>query len=127
MNELLLRTHLAFAVPLRIDELRGQPDTTLQRIWTGVRDRLQTGADSMQFGGGTPGDTGRSVGAWTTAFALLALQADGGVDFIGLHWCAIPHCRAASRFDHADDTEPRPRPPPRRPIEDLPDITTWTT
>jgi hypothetical protein len=108
MNELLLLTHLAFAVPFRIDELRDQPDWALEEIRAGLPERLQQRADVAMFGGGRPGEARQYVGALTTALALMALQADGGVDFAGLHWCAIPHCRASSRYDHGDDLGPDP-------------------
>jgi hypothetical protein len=122
----LLHTHLACAVPLRIQELRDQPEWALDQIRATLPERLQQGADAMQFGGGAPGEAALTVGAWTTALALLALQADGGVDFAGHHWCATPNCRAANRYDHADgeDDGTEPDKPPR-PIHDLPDIATW--
>lgn len=115
MNELLLHTHLAMAVPLRIHELRDQPDSALDKIRADLPDRLQQGADAMQFGGGNRGEIGRSIGAWTTGLALMALQAEGGIDFQGMHWCAIPNCRAGSRFEHAVGTEP----------DDPPDLAAW--
>jgi hypothetical protein len=101
LQRVLLHTHLAAMVPLRIQELREEPDWALEQIRAALPDRLQRGADAMQFGGGTQGVAGQSIGAWTTALALLALQAQGGVDFQGMHWCAVPNCRASSRFDHA--------------------------
>lgn len=125
MNAELLLTHLAAAVPLRIDELRDQPDWALEEIRAGLSDRMQKGTDSMLFGGGSKGEVAAAVGAWTTAIALMALQAEGGVDFAGMHWCSIPHCRANRRTDHADDTEPLPAPPPARPVETLPDLATY--
>jgi hypothetical protein len=131
---MLLRTHLAAMVPLRIHELRDQPDWALEEIRAALPDRIQKGADTVQFGGGKRGEAGQSIGAWTTGLAFLALQAEGGVDFQGMHWCAIPHCRAASRFDHADPDwdEPWPSPEPgeptdpsARPVTTLPDLSTW--
>lgn len=129
MNEQLLHTHLACAVPLRIHELQQEPEWVLEQTRSGLLERLQQGADAMQFGSGGDGEAGLAIGAWTTALALLALQAEGGVDFAGLHWCAIPHCRASSRFDHANDGDrpgpPEPDEPPERPVHSLPDLSTW--
>lgn len=112
------------AVPLEIETLRGQPDWALETLRTAVADKLQQGGDTLQFGGA---GAGTAFAAHVRALALLALQAEGGIDFAGLHWCAIRCCRAASRFDHAEDTptsEPPP-PPKSRPITDihLPDDT----
>lgn len=123
----LLRTHLAFAVPLRIEELQQQPDWALDQLAATLGDRILT-ADAMQYGGGRPGEAARSIGAWTTTLALLALRSDGGIDFNDQHWCALSGCRASSRYEHAPDTDELPDPPdePRpRPIVDLhlPDYT----
>ena len=102
-----LISHLQFAVPIRIEELRQQPDWALDQLQAALPDRLQQGADAMQFGHAALGEISRNVAAWTTALALLALRAQGGVDadFDGtnLHWCRTRYCRAASRFEHAPD------------------------
>ena len=58
----------------------------------------------------------QALHALALALATLALTAPGGVDYQGLHWCADPWCRAASRYEHADQypaTEPVPAPEPR--------------
>jgi hypothetical protein len=113
-----LLTALQMAVPLQIETLRDQPDWALDALRTAVADRLQQGGDAMQFGGD---GAGMAFAAHVRALAYLALTAEGGVDFAGLHWCAIRCCRASTRLDHADDTpaaEPPPPTPPR-PITDI--------
>jgi hypothetical protein len=129
MNPNLIHIHLAAAVPLRIHELRQLPDSAVDAIRAGLPERLQQGADAMLFGTAAPGEAGRAVGAWTTALALLALTAEGGVDFAGRHWCPIPHCRATSRYEHAapnpDGLQPRDPHPEPRPVHDLPDLSVW--
>lgn len=123
----LLLTHLQFAVPLEIRRLLDMGPDDIAALADTLRDRLQFGADTMLFGGGQPGEAARATADWTRALAVLAVTAEGGVDFAGLHWCADPACRATTRYDHAGDTVPPPRndPPPPRAITDLPDISTY--
>lgn len=99
----LLHTALTMAVPLEIMRLREQPDYILDDLQRSLPAGLQRGADAMMFGGSS-GEAASAFAAHVRTFAVLALRAEGGVDFCGLHWCAIPNCRAASRFDHADIT-----------------------
>ena len=116
---------LAVAVPLEIDNLRSLPESTLEELRVTLTSEIQQHADSMQFGG-SPGDVTAGFVAQARALALLALRAEGGVDFCGLHWCAIRYCGATTRYDHAADDRqaavPKPRTidPPARPISNVP-------
>jgi hypothetical protein len=92
---------LSVAVPLEIDNLREQPDWMLDDLRTTLARDIQLNADTMQFGRGMPGQAAAGLVAQARVLALLALRAEGGVDFCGLHWCAVPCCGAATRFDHA--------------------------
>jgi hypothetical protein len=116
-----LRAALAMAVPLEIMRLRELPDWDLDQLAAMLPAALQQGADNLQFGGGTRGETAASFAAHVRGLALLAVRAEGGVDFGGQHWCSEIGCRAKSRFDHATDEpeEPAPDEPPRRPIDDV--------
>lgn len=97
---------LSVAVPLEIQKLNEQPDWALDDMAEalGIGLGLQKGADALQFGTGQPGEITESFAAHTRALALLAIRAEGGVDFHGQHWCADLRCRATSRYDHAPDT-----------------------
>lgn len=116
----LLRETLQLAVPLRIKELR---DATAGQL-TAAAAAVGHGDDLLHGGPYCR----QGFAELTRALAIAALLADGGVDYIGLHWCAIPYCRAGSRFDHVDDTDAElwPTEPPPRPVETLPDIAAWT-
>jgi len=94
---------IAAAALLRIHELRQRSDWELEQIRATPPGHLQQGADTARFGGGAPGEAARSIGAWTTVLALLALLAEGGADFQGMHWCAVSGCPTTAWFDHVDD------------------------
>lgn len=101
-----LRETLRFAVPIRMIEYRGAAPHDLQRIAADNGHVAGAHADEIQFGGK---HCAESVNALAKALAAAALAAGGGIDFLGLHWCAIPYCRAANRFEHAPTPEePRP-------------------
>lgn len=103
---------LAVAVPLEIETLRAQPDEVLEALRVTLTRDIQKNGDDLQFGGGQPGAAAAGFVAQARALALLALQAEGGVDFCGLHWCTIPYCPAATRYEHAADDEPAAVPEP---------------
>lgn len=111
---------LAVAVPLEIQKLNEQPDWALDDMAEALDAGLglQKGADAMQFGTGQPGEITESFAAHTRALALLAIRAEGGVDFRGQHWCADFRCRATSRYDHAPDTGDAE--PPKGPVVPAP-------
>ena len=119
-QQVLLTVTLQVAVPLEVERMRGWSPEELEAARADLRDLIHQGADAMQFGGAS---AGAALTRWAQALALLALVAEGGVDFAGLHWCAVPGCRARSRYEHADlsTLEPALVPPPRlRPVVDLP-------
>ena len=121
-QRVLLTTTLQAAVPLEISRMRGWSPEELEAARAELRDLIHVGADAMQFGGS---GAGVALARWAQALALLAVTAEGGVDFAGLHWCALRGCRARTRYEHADLSPPAPEPafvpPPRlRPVVDLP-------
>lgn len=122
-----LRETLRVAVPLHIIELRGLPLDMLLGISARCAGIVGEKGDILQFKGGKRGETAEVFNALARGLAAAALVADGGVDFIGLHWCAIPGCRSTARFDHAGGADEHwpPEPSRARPIHDLPDLSTW--
>lgn len=128
-QRMVLRETLRLAVPLHINELRGRAPETLTAISSRAATTVGSKGDTLQFGG-RRGEAAEVFNALARGLAAAALVADGGVDFLGLHWCAIPGCRAAARFDHAEAGEPWPRDepdpePPQRAVDTLPDLSTW--
>lgn len=124
-QRMVLLETLRLAVPMWMRELHGWPFEYL--LITAARDSETVAAhgDDLQFGGKHCAD---AFHALARGLAIAAILAEGGVDFLGLHWCATPNCRAGSRTDHADDTAPdewADESPPR-PVETLPDIAAWT-
>lgn len=115
----LLHTTLQLAVPLRIEELRGLPDGQLVALAAAIPH-----GDDLLYGGDRCRD---GMAGLIRGLAVAALVADGGIDYGGLHWCAIPNCRAGSRYEHStgDGQLQPPEPPPPRTIADLPDLATW--
>jgi hypothetical protein len=99
----LLHAALAMAVPLEIQRLRDQDDDVLADLAHRCVDIVATHGDDLLFRGS---QCASAFGALVRGLAVAALIAEGGVDFVGLHWCAWPHCRARTRMDHADDDEP---------------------
>lgn len=97
----LLATALQMAVPLEIEKLRRLPAQALEGHRASLDGLTAVASDAMQFGGK---GAGLAFAAHVRAFALLALLAEGGIDFCGLHWCAVPGCRARYRLDHAPGT-----------------------
>lgn len=120
----LLATALQMAVPLEIEKLRPLPDRILEGLRADLDGLTGVASDAMQYGGK---GAGQAFAAHVRAFALMALLAEGGVDFCGLHWCDISGCRAAGRFDEAHEGRGRSLrpdgglvPSPRR-VVDVPD------
>jgi len=113
-QRMVLRETLRPAVPTWMRGLRNWHVEDLLAAAAADSQTVATHGDDLQYGGKHCKDTFHAL---ARGLAITALQADGGVDFLGLHWCAIPHCRAATRFDHAEDTggpghETRPAPDP---------------
>ena len=87
-RDVLIRTTLQAAVPLRIAELGHLTSADRGHLVRQI-DTHKLHADDAMFGGRHTGDGMRNN---ITALALLA-YADGGVDFAGLHWCTDhAHC-----------------------------------
>ena len=93
-------------------ELTRLTPSSLTAIATRSAEIIGTHGDDLQYGGKHCAQT---FNALARGLAVAALTADGGVDFDGLHWCHIPNCRAASRYDHAHTTDPTPWPGPPEP------------
>lgn len=105
----LLADTLQMAVPLRIAELRAAPPDQL----LAMARQIQHGDDVLYGGTHTAADTGALI----TTLAVLALTAEGGVDFAGMHWCTVEHdvCPARPVFGHLGPHElPVPAPRPKR-------------
>lgn len=101
-QQMVLRETLALAVPMHIVELHGLPAERLAAIASAAATTIGSHGDALQYGGK---HCQEAFNALARGLAAAALVADGGVDFLGQHWCADPRCRAVSRFDHADDRE----------------------
>ena len=106
-QQLVLVETLRLAVPLWMRELHDHP--VEQLLAAAAADSVTVGSygDDLQYGGKHCAD---AFHALARGLAISALLADGGVDFLGLHWCAAPGCQATSRFDHAP-TAPPPEAP----------------
>lgn len=123
----VLRETLLLAVPLHMVELHGRDPETLAAISTNSASVVASKGDTLQFKGGKRGEAAEVFNALARGLAAAALTAEGGIDFLGLHWCAVPNCRAESRFDHAEpggELQP-PDQPAARAIHTLPDLSTW--
>ena len=80
----LLRDTLALAVPLRIMELRHRPEWEREALLSWAKGQFRY-ADVMMF------DPQRKPGQLKhliDILALMALTADGGVEFAGMRYCA---------------------------------------
>lgn len=120
----VLRETLRLAVPMWMVEVDGLPLDMLTGIATASAVTVGTHGDDLQFGGKHTRD---AFNALARGLAVAALVAWGGVTYEGLHWCATPGCR-----DPGDaDAHPQPYPdavkdpPPRRPVDELPDLSAW--
>lgn len=101
-QQMVLRETLALAVPMHMAELDGLSEEHLCLVAAAASEVVGTHGDALQFGGK---HCQEAFNGLARGLAAAALTADGGVDFLALHWCADPYCRADSRFDHADDRE----------------------
>lgn len=89
-----LGSFLQMAVPLEMDRLRHLPDDVIARIGREQITAIAERADVTMFGGAGRGATAELV----RALAALALTAEGGVTFDGLHWCTDhTACERAAR------------------------------
>lgn len=101
-QHMVLRETLRLAVPMHVVEMQHLEPHHLTAIASNSATVVGSHGDALQFGGK---HCAKAFNALARGLAAAALTAQGGVDFIGLHWCADPRCRAASRFDHADGRE----------------------
>jgi len=123
-QRMVLRETLRLAVPLHIRELDGLPLSVLMAISARSAAVVGTHGDDLQYGGK---HTREAFNALARGLAVAALTAWGGIEFDGLHWCTTPGCRTP------DDTDAHPQPhpdavrapAPRRPVDTLPDLSTW--
>lgn len=123
-RRMVLRETLRLAVPRHLNELDGLPLDMLTSIATASAVTVGTHGDDLQFGGK---HCAEAFNALARGLAVAALVAWGGVTYEGLHWCATPGCGDPD----GDHPQPhpdavKPLPPPRRPVEDLPDLATWS-
>lgn len=80
----LLRDSLNLAVPLRIMELRDRPTAELQTIARSAASQF-TNADVMMY---KPNKKPGQIKHVITMLAVLAILADGGIEFAGTKWDA---------------------------------------
>lgn len=106
LQQMLLQTSLFLAVPMHMDQMRHLEPLQLCEIASQCAHIVGQHGDDLQAGGG---HCAEAHNALARGLAAAALVAPGGVDYLGAHWCAVPGCRAARRFDHADD-EPHAAP-----------------
>jgi hypothetical protein len=87
----VLTESLAFAVPFAMAEFRSSGRSTAWLVGEAKRMAtfLATHGDDLQFGGK---HCGPAFNALARGLACLALVADGGAAFAGLHWCRVPRC-----------------------------------
>jgi hypothetical protein len=100
-QRMVLRETLALAVPMHMVELHDLPAERLAAVASAAAITIGSHGDTLQYGGK---HCAEAFNALARGLAAAALIADGGVDFCGLHWCADPHCRAGTRFDHDRET-----------------------
>ena len=87
-TRVLLAITLEAAVPLRIIELRGVPDSERLRLARLAADHIAAQGDNILFRSGRRGETAEAVGWLITGLACAAYQP-GGVRFDGIGWCAV--------------------------------------
>ncbi|ONK13258.1 hypothetical protein [Streptomyces sp. MP131-18] len=85
----VLLTTLQLAVPLHREELRDLPSEQLLAIASNAATVLGSHGDALQFGGK---HCREAFNALARGLAAAALTADGGVTWLGAHWCADPSC-----------------------------------
>ncbi|REF00245.1 hypothetical protein [Thermomonospora umbrina] len=117
-----LRDWLLMVVPLRMAELRNRTPDQLMAVGRAQVDALGSRGDVLQYGGRGAGD---AAAAMATGLAALALTAEGGVTFSGLHWCGAPHTECPSRTPvwrwlGVYELPVPAVPVPARPVEDVP-------
>ena len=100
-QQMVLRETLALAVPMHMVELRTRTAEDVTAIAAAAASVVGARGDALQFGGK---HCQEAFTALARGLACGALLAAGGIDFLDLHWCADPSCRAASRFDHTGNT-----------------------
>lgn len=119
----LLET-LRLAVPLHMTELQHLPVEHLLAMAACDAETVGTHGDDLQYGGR---HCREAFNALARGLAVLALTTWGGVTWQGLHWCRNPVCRDPDDLDaHPQPYPGAVKPPaPRRPVENLPDLSTW--
>lgn len=105
----VLTETLRLAVPLVMTEFRCTGRSTAWLIGEAKRMAtvLATHGDDLQFGGK---HCSPAFNALARGLACLALVADGGATFTGLHWCRNPTCSGP-------DAEHPPGPAPPGDVE----------
>jgi hypothetical protein len=104
-QHMVLLETLGLAVPMHMAELHNLSPEHLCLIAATASEATGSHGDALQFGGKHCAGT---FTALARGLAAAALVIPGGIDFVGRHWCADPHCRADSRLNHADDRETTP-------------------
>jgi hypothetical protein len=97
-QRMVLRETLRLAVPLHMVELRDRPAWILAAVASDAATTIGSQGDVLLFGGK---GCAQAFNALARGLAAAALTAEGGVDYLGLHWCRLPNCRAKDRFEHA--------------------------
>ena len=85
-------TALSVSVPLFREEYRGRSDAWLIGEASLMTTIVGFQGDVLQYGGGKPGTASGAFNALARGLACAALIAEGGVDWLGQHWCADPLC-----------------------------------
>lgn len=108
-QSMVLRQTLQLAVPMHMTGLKGLPADALTRIASEAATVVGSHGDALQFGGK---HCKEAFNALARGLAAAALCAWGGVDFDGLHWCAVLGCTDRG----ADHPQPYPWTPPPKPV-----------
>lgn len=123
-QRMVLMETLRIAVPLHMAKLQRLPVEHLLALAARDAETVGTHGDDLQYGGK---HCAPAFNALARGLAITALTAWGGVTWQGLHWCRTPGCGDPDDIDaHPQPYPDAVKPPaPRRPVEDLPDLSTW--
>jgi len=83
---------LSASVPLFREEFRDRSPEWLIGEASRMSTILGSQGDVLQYGGGKPGTAAGAFNALARGLACAALIAEGGVDWLGQHWCSDPLC-----------------------------------
>lgn len=86
----LLSISLAVAVPLHIEQVRAGRHSVEWLLGEARRcaDEVGSRGDVLQYGGKRKGEAASAFNALARGLAVAALVAEGGVTWLGQHWCA---------------------------------------